>query len=76
MEIEENVAARCTCRDAVDVDTRQARIHPKARAQANHHQQQLLDVISRTVLDLLYLSFLIPTNRSSLPVAFPLTFLY
>ncbi|CAN0184367.1 unnamed protein product, partial [Laminaria digitata] len=38
IEIEEHVAVRCPCCDAVDVDTRHARICPRAGAQANQQQ--------------------------------------
>ena len=44
--IEEHVAVRCPCCDAVDVDTRHARICPRAGAQVNQHQP-LLHAISR-----------------------------
>ena len=46
--IEEHVAARCPCCDAVDVDTRHARICPRSGAQVNQHQS-LLHAISRTL---------------------------
>ena len=45
--IEEHVAVRCPCLDASDVDTRHARICPRAGAQVNQHQP-LLHAISRT----------------------------
>ncbi|CAN0507989.1 unnamed protein product [Laminaria digitata] len=48
MGIEEYVAVRCPCCDAVDVDTRHARICPRAGAQVTHHQP-LLHAISRTL---------------------------
>ena len=35
--IEEHVAIRCPCCDAVDVDTRDARICPRSGAQVNQH---------------------------------------
>ena len=41
MEIEEYVAVRCPCRDAVDVDTRHARICARADEQVNQHQSLL-----------------------------------
>ena len=43
--IEEHVAARYPCCDATDVDTRHARIYPRAGAQVNQHQP-LLNAIS------------------------------
>ena len=46
--IEEHVAVRCPCCDAVDVDTRHARICPRSGAQVNQHQP-LLHAISRTL---------------------------
>ena len=46
--IEEYVAVRCPCCDAVDVDTRHARICPRSGAQVNQHQS-LLHAISRTL---------------------------
>ena len=46
--IEEHVAVRCPCLDASDVDTRHARICPRAGAQVNQHQP-LLHTISRTL---------------------------
>ena len=46
--IEEHVAVRCPCCDAVDVDTRHARICPRAGAQVNQHQP-LVHAISRTL---------------------------
>ena len=48
MGIEEHVAVRCPCCDATDVDTRHARICPRAGAQVNQHQP-LLDAISRSL---------------------------
>ena len=45
--IEEHVAVRCPCCNAVKVDTRHARICPRAGAQVNQHQP-LLYAISRT----------------------------
>ena len=48
IEIDEHVAMRCLCCDAVDVDTRHARISPRAGAQVNQHQQ-LPHAISRTL---------------------------
>ncbi|CAN0496495.1 unnamed protein product, partial [Laminaria digitata] len=48
MGIEEHVAVRCPCCDAVDVDTRHARICPRAGAQVNQHQP-LVHAISRTL---------------------------
>ena len=47
-EIEEHVAMRCPCCDAVDVDTRHARICPRAGAQVNQHRL-LLHAISHTL---------------------------
>ena len=47
MGIEEHVAVKCPCCDAVDVDTRHARICLRAGAQVNQHQP-LLHAISRT----------------------------
>ena len=46
MGIEEHVAVRCPCCDATDVDTRHARICPRAGTQVNQHQP-LLYAISR-----------------------------
>ena len=48
--IKEHVAVRCPrpCCDAVDVDTRHARICPRSGAQLNQHQP-LLHAISRTL---------------------------
>ena len=46
--IEEHVAVTCPCCDAVDVDTRHARICPRAGAQVNQHQP-LVNAISRTL---------------------------
>ena len=48
MGIEEHAAARCPCCDAVDVDTRHARICPGAVAHVNQHHP-LLHAISRTL---------------------------
>ena len=48
MGIEEHVAVRCPCCDATDVDTRHARICPRAGAQVNQHQP-LLHAISHTL---------------------------
>ena len=48
MGIEEDVAVRCPCCDAVDVGTRHVRICPRARVQVNQHQA-LLYAISRTL---------------------------
>ena len=48
MGVEEHVAVRCPCCDATDVDTRHARICPRADAQVNQHQP-LLHAISRTL---------------------------
>ena len=45
---EGHVAMRCPCCDAVDVDTRHARICPRAEAQVNQNQP-LLHAISRTL---------------------------
>ena len=45
---EEYAAMRCPCCDAVDVDTRHARICPRAGAQVNQHQPRL-HAISRTL---------------------------
>ena len=42
------MAIRCPCCDAVDVDTRHARICPRSGAQVNQHQP-LLHAISRTL---------------------------
>ena len=47
MGIEEHVAVRCLGCDATDVDTRHARICPRAGAQVNQHQP-LLHAIFRT----------------------------
>ena len=46
--VEERVAVRCPCCDALDVDTRHARTCPRAGAQVNQHQP-LLHAISRTL---------------------------
>ena len=46
--IEEHVAMRCPCCDAVDVNTRHARICPRAGVQMNQHQP-ILHAISRTL---------------------------
>ena len=46
--VEQNVAVRWPCCDAVDVDTRHARICLRSGAQVNNHQP-LLHVISRTL---------------------------
>ena len=46
--IEEHVAVLCPCCDAVDVDTRHARICPRAGAQVNQHRL-LLHAISHTL---------------------------
>ena len=51
MGIEEHVSVRCPYCDATDVDTRHARICPRAGAQVNQHQL-LLHVISRTLMRL------------------------
>ena len=48
MAIEERMAARCPCCDAVDVDTRHAHICPRAGAQVNQHQL-LAPEMSRTL---------------------------
>ena len=48
MGIEEHVAVRCPCCDATDVDTRHARICPRAGAQVKQHQP-LLHAMSRTL---------------------------
>ena len=48
MGIEEHVAVRYPSCDAVGVDTRHARICPRAGAQVNQHQP-LLDAISRSL---------------------------
>ena len=48
MGIEEHVARRCPCCDAVDVDTRHAHIFPVAGAQVNQHQPRV-HAISRTL---------------------------
>ena len=45
--IEEHVAVRCPCCNAINVDTRHARICPRAGAQVDQHQP-LLHAISRT----------------------------
>ena len=45
MGIEERIAVRCTCCEAVDVDTRLGRICPRAGAQVSQHQP-LLHAIS------------------------------
>ena len=47
--IEEHVVVTCPCCDAVDVDTRHARICPRAGAQLNQHHQPLLHAIYRTL---------------------------
>ena len=46
--LDEHVAVRCPCCDAVNVDTRYARTRPGAGAQVNQHQP-LLHPISRTL---------------------------
>ena len=46
--IEEHVAVRCPCCEAINVDTRHARICPGAGAQVNQHQP-LLHAISGTL---------------------------
>ena len=46
--IEEHLAMKCPCYDAVDVDTRHARICPIAGVQVNQ-RQPLLHVISRSL---------------------------
>ena len=46
--IEEHVAVRCPCCDAVDMDIRYARICPRSAAQVNQHQP-LLHAVSRTL---------------------------
>ena len=46
--IEEHVAARCPCCNAINVDIRHARICSRAGAQVNQHQP-LLHAISRTL---------------------------
>ena len=48
LRIEEHVAVRCPCCDAIDVGTRHARICPRSRAQVNQHQT-LLHELSRTL---------------------------
>ena len=48
MGIEEHVVVRCPCCDATDVDTRHARICPRAGAQVKQHQP-LLHAMSRTL---------------------------
>ena len=48
LRIEEHVAVRFPCCDAVDVDTRHARICPRSGAQVKQHQT-LLHAISRTL---------------------------
>ena len=48
LRIEEDVAVRCPCCNAINVDTRHARICPRAGAQVNQHQP-LLHAISRTL---------------------------
>ena len=48
MGVEERVAVRCPCCDAVDVDIRHACICPRAEAQVNQHQP-LVHAISRTL---------------------------
>ena len=48
MGIEEHVAVRCRCCDAVDRDTRHARICPRAGAQVNQHQP-LVHAMPRTL---------------------------
>ena len=52
MGIEEDVAVRCPCCDVVDVDTRHARICPRAGTQVNQHRS-LLHEISPTLKRLL-----------------------
>ena len=42
--IEEHVAVRCPCCNAINVDTRHARICPRAGAQVNQHQPLLRDL--------------------------------
>ena len=46
--IEEHVAVRCPCCNAVNVDTRHARICPRAGAQVIQHER-LVHAISRTL---------------------------
>ena len=48
MEVEECMPVRCPCCDAVDEDTRHARICPRAVEQVNQHQP-LLHAIFRTL---------------------------
>ena len=43
--IDEHVAMRCPCGDAVDVCTRHARICPRAEAQVNQHQPLLHAIV-------------------------------
>ena len=48
MGMEEHVVVRCPCCDAVDIDTRHARICSEAGAQVNQHQP-LVHATSRTL---------------------------
>ena len=48
IRFEEHIAKRCPCCGAVNVDTRHARICPRAGAQVNQHQP-LLHAISHTL---------------------------
>ena len=48
MDIENHVAVRCPCCDAVDIDIRHARICPRAGARLNQHEL-LVHAISRSM---------------------------